>query len=201
MAQDKPTRERILEEAMRMFGQRGYDGTGVADIEAAAGLANGSGGLYRHFRSKRALLEAGVRRQIASNRGLISRLGERSRPEDSLLDRLRELARVGLERLDQERDLNRLIVRDLRHFPDLLELTAESELRPVQEALALALRLASRPPTHPGVDIDALAAVLTGAVAHYWLLRDVFGDHPSGVTPERYIEALARLTATALDQP
>jgi hypothetical protein len=35
------------------------------------------------------------------------------------------------------------------------------------------------------------------ATAHYWLLRDVFGGtHPTGVSEERYVRALADLVAT-----
>jgi AcrR family transcriptional regulator len=61
---EAPTRERLVTEAMRLFGEQGYQGTSVAQIEAAAGLAPGSGALYHHFRSKEELLEAGIDRQL-----------------------------------------------------------------------------------------------------------------------------------------
>jgi len=48
------TRERLLRAAADMFAERGYDGTRVADIAAAAGLSNGA--LYAHFASKAELL-------------------------------------------------------------------------------------------------------------------------------------------------
>ncbi|HEX7323452.1 MAG TPA: TetR/AcrR family transcriptional regulator [Mycobacterium sp.] len=59
-----PTRERLITEAMRLFGEQGYQATSVAQIEAAAGLAPGSGALYHHFKSKEALLDAGIDRQL-----------------------------------------------------------------------------------------------------------------------------------------
>ena len=59
-----PTRERLVTEAMRLFGEQGYQGTSVAQIEEAAGLAPGSGALYHHFKSKEELLEAGIDRQL-----------------------------------------------------------------------------------------------------------------------------------------
>ena len=61
--ESRPTRQRIIAEAMRLFGEQGYAATTVAQVEAAAGLSPGSGSLYRHFPSKRALLAEGVRRQ------------------------------------------------------------------------------------------------------------------------------------------
>ena len=55
---------------MRLFGEQGYQATSVAQIEAAAGLAPGSGALYRHFKSKQALLEAGIDRQLDRRRAM-----------------------------------------------------------------------------------------------------------------------------------
>jgi AcrR family transcriptional regulator len=53
------TRERLLLAAADVFAQRGYDGTRVADIAAAADVS--SGALYAHFRSKADLLVAALR--------------------------------------------------------------------------------------------------------------------------------------------
>src|SRR6516162_10074454 len=53
------TRERLLRAAADMFAERGYDGTRVADIAAAAGLSNGA--LYAHFASKAELLVGALR--------------------------------------------------------------------------------------------------------------------------------------------
>lgn len=53
------TRERLLGAAADAFAERGYDGTRVADIAAAAGVSNGA--LYAHFGSKAGLLVAALR--------------------------------------------------------------------------------------------------------------------------------------------
>lgn len=54
-------RDRILHAAMDLFGRQGFRATTIAEIEEAAGLSPGAGGIYRHFASQRALLEAGLR--------------------------------------------------------------------------------------------------------------------------------------------
>ena len=68
--QAAPTRDRLVTEAMRLFGEQGYQATSITQIEAAAGLAPGSGALYHHFKSKEALLEAGIDRQLDRRRAM-----------------------------------------------------------------------------------------------------------------------------------
>ncbi len=53
------TRKRLLRAAADAFAERGYDGTRVADIAAAADVSNGA--LYAHFGSKAGLLVAALR--------------------------------------------------------------------------------------------------------------------------------------------
>jgi AcrR family transcriptional regulator len=197
MEPKRPTRERIVDEAMRLFGERGYAATTIADIESAAGLSSGSGGLYRHFASKRAVLEAGVQRQIDSNSKLLQELAQRPADAASLTDKLRAMGNAGIDRLDRERDLSRLLLHDLRNFPDLLALAASNEIQPVHAGLAAWL---TRENSSLEIDAQAFAAVLAGATAHYWLLRDIFGEHPSGVSQQRYVTALAQMIELVLTQ-
>lgn len=51
-----PTKLRILTASRQLFAARGFHRTSVRDIAAIVGVTDGA--LYRHFRSKRALLEA-----------------------------------------------------------------------------------------------------------------------------------------------
>ncbi len=46
----KDTKERILEAALDMFSQKGYDGTNIRELTASLGLVKSS--MYRHFQSK-----------------------------------------------------------------------------------------------------------------------------------------------------
>ena len=168
--------------------RQGYAATTVAQIEAAAGLSAGAGGLYRHFRSKRALLEAGLDVQAEAGRPLLAYLEEPA--GDSFL----AVVRAGLRRLAEERDVNRLLLRDLAAFPELLARVRDRELRRVLDALTAWLR--RERPDEP--DPEALAAVLMAAVSHYWIMTDVFGgEHPHGVDEERFLRTLTRLTDTS----
>jgi AcrR family transcriptional regulator len=194
---ERTTRERVLDAAMDLFGRQGYHATTIAQIEDAAGLRPGSGGLYRHFESKKALLEAGLRRQFGAGRELLDLLGLTDLAGASAIDRFVAVARAGLRRLEEERDLNRLLLRDLAAFPGLLAEVRDQELRRVHRALSA--WLARQYQDHPDADVAALAAVFMSAVSHYWLLRDVFGGrHPLGIDEQPYLRALASLAVASL---
>ena len=177
---------------MELFGRQGYHATTIAQIEAAAGLSAGAGGLYRHFRSKRAVLEEALRRQADQGRPLLEYLQDPGALAGlPRRDRFRAVAHAGLRRLAEERDLNRLLLRDLATFPDLLELVRSQELARVHEAVTA--WVAHEDPDRP--DHAAHAAVLMAAVSHYWTLADVFGGTHPHVDENRFLDALADLAA------
>jgi AcrR family transcriptional regulator len=99
-----PTRERLLTAAMQLFSEQGYKETSVAQIEGAAGLAAGAGALYHHFKSKDAVLEAGIDRQLDRRlamqdiRAMFAGLGD-------LHNELTVLGRYILAALDRESEL------------------------------------------------------------------------------------------------
>lgn len=189
----RSTRDRILTEAMRLFGEQGYEATSIAEIESAAGLSPGSGGLYRHFRTKREILETGCRRQIAAGEELITFIDDPAGlAQLPPVERFAAVARAGLRRLDQERDLNRLLARDLAHFADLLAEMRDDEIGRVYQVVEQ--WLAGQADDHER-DWEALATVLIGATAHYWSMVDIFGEHPTGVDEDRFVAATAELAA------
>ncbi|HWL97911.1 MAG TPA: helix-turn-helix domain-containing protein [Nocardioidaceae bacterium] len=189
------TRDRLLSEGMRLFGERGYGATSVAEIEAAAGLRPGSGSLYRHFASKEELLAAGLERLLADahEKPLVNDPSGAEDPEELL----RAATRSGLRHMDHGRDLSRLLFRGLDTFPPLLERFGDAELRVMHEQLTgLLTRLAGDETGE--TDWGAVAVVLQGAVAHYWLVRDLFGEHPVEVDEDRFVRAAAAMVAALL---
>lgn len=49
------TKERIIEEALTLFAEKGYQGTSVKNIADAVGIKDSS--LYKHFKSKKAIFD------------------------------------------------------------------------------------------------------------------------------------------------
>lgn len=110
------TRDRLIDEAMRLFGEQGYRATSVAQIEKAAGLTPGSGGLYHHFRTKESLLEAGIDRQLDRMNALrdIRQIFEGL---TDLRSELMVLCRYTLSVIDEEAQLLRIVSSELRDRP------------------------------------------------------------------------------------
>lgn len=69
----RQTRARIVTVAARLFRTHGYDGVGIDDIMAAAGLTRG--GFYGYFRSKRDLLTQVMQGNHDFNRRMAARTG------------------------------------------------------------------------------------------------------------------------------
>lgn len=168
-----PTRERLVDEAMRLFGEQGYRATSVAQIEAAAGLAPGSGGLYHHFRSKELLLEAGIDRHLDRVRALrdISQIFE------GLADMRSELTVLGrftLEVLDEESQLLRIVSSELRDRPQKLTDAVEQMLTDSYRQLAGWVE--RQVPAVGRAQAETTAAVALNALFGFRATRDVLGE-------------------------
>lgn len=189
------TRDRIVDEAMRLFSEHGYASTSVAKIEAAAGLTAGAGGLYHHFKSKEAVLAAGIERQLArldalrDIRRLLTPLGD-------LEAELTLIARYILAELDSESELLRILVSEARNRPELLTAAVDQLVNSSLEGFAGWIEERSeRLP--PGTTSTTLATLGLGSLLGNRLLRDVVGV-PSLVEDEELVDAWVGLMLGAL---
>lgn len=204
------SRDRIMTEALRLFGEQGFAKTSVAQIEQAAGLSGGSGALYRHFKSKDDLLVRAVAAQL-EDRGVweqflapefsVVELLTAVAPTGDTVDKLVALGRIGLARLDHNRDVTRILLRDNSIPTPLLEVFRQQEYAMVMSVVTRGLiELADEQARDQ--DWDATAAVLVGALAHFWMMHDIFdGGHPADVDTDRYLRATAELVAARLRAP
>ena len=169
------TRERIIDQAMRLFGEHGYRATTISKIEAAAGLTPGAGGLYHHFDSKEAVLAAGVERQLAR----LDALRDIRRVFDSLGDLTAELtvtARYVLTELDNESELLRILASEARNRPELLETAVERLINTTYSGFAAWIGERAT----PAISDEQAAAV--AAVGLGSLLSSRLVGHVLGVT-------------------
>jgi AcrR family transcriptional regulator len=188
------TRERIIDVALRLFAEKGYSATAVAEIEAAAGLSPGAGGLYRHFRSKEEVLAAAIGVHAAHTTDQIDATmrSVASAQLTPLPDRVRYLCKLGLAKMTEEANLIRVIFRDLDQFPYLVDEFRDDLVQPLYEVMTI---WGGQQPefAHADVDWSAVAAVLGGAIVNYWLTTTQLGAPPGRVTESRFVAAWTRL--------
>jgi AcrR family transcriptional regulator len=186
-----PTRERILDCAWWSFVSRGFDGTTVTEIEAAAGLAAGSGSFYRHFASKEDVLRAAVDREI-------ERIDSgRELPPSRLTGDVRVGLALEFQRrlanLQRMQSLVTVLAREERHLGDstrrLHELLVEKNLSLRADILQSWMDQGAIPPRDP----HALATVILSALTGYQFARQFFGESPGGVDEATFVGTLADL--------
>jgi len=87
------TRARLLDAGLEVFLDRGYDAASLGEITERADL--GTGTLYLHFRDKRSLFEAIVRRELSA---LYARweAGEAKSPSADSAEAVRKMIRLSL---------------------------------------------------------------------------------------------------------
>jgi AcrR family transcriptional regulator len=180
------TRERIINEAMELFAERGYRGTTVGDIEQAAGLAPRAGGLYKHFKSKDAVLAAGVERHVAEIEEMHSAMD--MMPLGDVRAELTLIARWALHELRSEQNLMKIVFRDGDQCPELVELFTERVVnRGYREAAAVIQRIFEQMGA-TGHDPNAVAAIALGSLVHYRIEETMFGRAPAGVGEDEFVE-------------
>lgn len=170
---------------MTLFGEQGFRGTSITAIERAAGLSPGAGGIYHHFRSKEALLTAGLERQLdrldalRDIRRLMTGLGD-------LRAELTLAARYTLAELDSESQLLRILVSEARARPELVETAVDKLVRATQDEFAAWLAERGDPPLTED-RARAIASIGLGALTSTRLLRNVLGVEPAGVDDETFV--------------
>lgn len=160
------TRERLLDVALDVFVELGYEGTAVAELERRVGLAAGTGSFYRHFASKDELLHAAVDREVEQVMAAI--------PQD------REAGLVGA-------------MRDMRRFDRLLRLAiADGDRVPqVREAITTALK---GPGDQIRWEESPELVVALAALGGYHVMTLVQGRPFLDMPEDEFVAALARLT-------
>ncbi|HEY9314432.1 helix-turn-helix domain-containing protein [Williamsia sp.] len=191
------TRDRLIDEAMRLFGEQGYRATSVAQIEQAAGLTPGSGGLYHHFRSKELLLEAGIDRQLDRLRALrdIRQIFE------GLTDLRSELTVVGrytLQVIDEESQLLRIVSSELRDRPRRL---ADTLAHLVDESYAgMAGWVERRIPDVGRQRAENIAAVALNALFAHRTMPHSLGLQPLAIDDDRIIGEWVEMVAGRMER-
>jgi AcrR family transcriptional regulator len=193
-----PTRERILDAAVELFGRGGYSGTSVGDIERAAGLVPRRGGLYKHFASKEALLEAAVERRGRAVDELESLATTVPLAPDAR-EEVRVLIRIAFREIGRDQEVLRIVMREGDNFPELRDRFYERIVRSGHAQTAERLRLLAERAGVAGLDVEALAAVLLAPIISYRVIETLFGRAPGDLDEHRYLDTWTASAVSLLE--
>lgn len=181
------TRERIISAALQLFARHGYRATTVGEIETAAGLTARSGALYKHFGSKKEVLEGALDRHVSAVETMRSVMD--FMPLGDLRAELTLLARWTLQELAKEYDLLKILEREGREFPELLRRMKDAVVQRSYRETAEFTRRRLEDLSLPEQDCEALAVIAIGALVNYRTQEGLFGEPPGGVDEERFVKA------------
>ncbi len=130
------TKERILEEALTLFAERGYDGTGVDLIAERVGIKGPS--LYKHFKGKEDILNALIDAAEARyDEFFVSDKHDRKTPENK-----EEFVKMTMKRLSftihdpMIRKIRIFLVKEQFRNERLAEITTRHQLDGIQKMYA-----------------------------------------------------------------
>src|SRR4051812_12842974 len=187
------TRGRLMAAALELFAKRGFRGTTVGDIEAAAGLTARGGALYKHFRNKEELLQEAVATRIDQIKEMRAELLGLL-PLDDVRSEAMLLIRWILTELEREREIQAILEKEGDSFPELRDRFFDEIIEPGHQAMSAHIANRFAPSIGlEGADADALAAIAGGALINYRLTQWTFGRSPLGVDEERVGAELLRL--------
>ncbi|WP_445162753.1 TetR/AcrR family transcriptional regulator [Mycobacterium sp. Dal123C01] len=191
-------RDRLLAAALRLFAAKGYSATSVADIQRASGLAPGSGALYKHFASKRELLEAAVTHRIDS---IVAAREEFDAGQPGSVEQaVRTAGQLIWSNLNQSEDLLKVMLREPEELGDLDEKTWQVITDNAYQRFADELASSNRSGRTSIPDPEAAAAVAIASLSYAATLQALSGRLPGNVDEDRYFEAWVDQTVSVLAQ-
>jgi AcrR family transcriptional regulator len=189
------TRDRLLDAAIALFARQGYSSTSVADIQQACGLSPGSGALYKHFPSKKALLQEATRRQV-EQMGATWDEYNRTRPSDT-----KSALRQGAEQIwasfENNAQLLRVMFREPKALDEMIDDLWSAVAATAYQRTARALSAAKDAGVSRVEDPEATSTVLVAALAYLPILQMLIQRTPGKLDADRFREAWLRLAEGA----
>ena len=186
------TRERILDAALKLFRERGFDATTMRDIAAAAGVATGAA--YYYFRSKEELVMAFYVRTAEEARDIIPAEIGRSR---DLRKRIQSIIDLKLQQFEQHRRLMVALVRigiDPQH--PLSPFGEETQTMRDESIEFFRLAITDAKPSVPkdlAADLPRLLWLYLMGVILFWIFDESRGQRKTRVLLDGTLDLVVRL--------
>ena len=191
-AKAEETRERILDAALKLFRERGFDETTMRDIATAAGVATGAA--YYYFRSKEELVMAFYVRTAEEARDIIPAEVARSR---DLRRRIHSIIDLKLRQFEDHRRLMVALVRigiDPKH--PLSPFGEETHTMREESIEFFRLAIADAKPSVPkdlAADLPRLLWLYLMGMILYWIFDESRGQRKTRLLLDGTLDLVVRL--------
>lgn len=165
----------ILEEALRLFAERGFDGVSVSDVATAAGVSKAN--VFHHFGSKQALyLEV-----LNSSMAIFNEISDYLEPDRAPIEqRLYHFIEANAVHLQQHPHSAQVVLRELLEnrseiTEQLAERTTDAQFRQLHGLIQEAQQAGE---IRAEVDPAALVVMMLGAVVFPFQVRSLIEHQP-----------------------
>ncbi len=182
-------REHILDAAIKVFSQKGFHGTNVADIAKAAEI--GKGTVYLYFKSKGEIFSA-----ILSERTMLPWLAERLLASDVPLEEiLTDIAVHYMQSMSEYMPIARLVLADGHRSPDHAEQMYRGVILRGNELLASFLAAQAKAGRIRPLENPFLTArAFMGMVVIYAITQEMLGGkHFTPIKPKAWVREVVKL--------
>lgn len=195
MGRRSETRQHIVNAAQRLFAEQGFRATTVAEISKEVGLSPSAGGIYRHFESKAALLDAVIEQALARVAAASELKDMAAEADIPVAEEVTMALTYLLRQIHDAADLIGIFERDLADLPDHAARVERDLLAPILSQFEDWIDRAGRRSPRPAPDPAGLARVLWGALVHRGTSAHSEGDT---VDERRFVEACSELLLSSL---
>jgi AcrR family transcriptional regulator len=192
-------KKQLLEVAMRLFSEQGFDGTSTRAIAEAAGVNEAL--IFRHFRSKEYLFWA-VLSEHVERRGRSRRIREVLSSQADFRGVLIRIAKTLLERTGDDAAVTRLLfysaLRNRELSGRFFRTYGQEKLDMLADYIRAAVRSGRFRPVNPVV----AARSFLGMIVYHYLVEEVFGvSHVRGLTTQEVAEQLTDIFLEGISHP
>jgi TetR/AcrR family transcriptional regulator len=196
IAKPSDAKHRIFEEAIRLFGEKGYEGTSIQSISEAVGIKKPS--LLYHFSSKEELREAVILKLIAIWVEELPRILTNAK---SGHDRFSSTMTSVVEFFLEDRNRACLAMREMMDRPEELQAIVRDRLSPWIKMLVDYIRMGQssgiiKPDVNPQSYLTQVMMMVIGTVAVGGVAGQMLGAKNETIEP--MINELVRIAREAL---
>ena len=165
-------KKQLLEIAMKLFSEQGFDGTSTREIAQAAGVNEAL--IFRHFRTKEALFWAVLSNRV-ERRGRNRRMRELVRSQGDLREVLVAIAETLLDRTEDDAAVTRLLFYSALRNRELSNRFFQTYGQEKFEMLASLVRAGIGAGHFRKVNPVTAARAFLGMIVYDYLVEEVFG--------------------------